>query len=98
LLCTAAVAGAQDTRNVSEPHFPAPCAVLRARLAAPAGVLSAADEAAPDTRRVQAAIDACAPGGVVDTATRKMSRAPSLARASRLCSALRPRLQRSTTT
>jgi polygalacturonase len=65
LLATAAAANAQDTRNVSEPHLPATCAVLRARLAAPRGVLSAADEAAPDTRRVQAAIDACTPGSAV---------------------------------
>lgn len=65
LLAVPATAGAQDTRNVSEPRLPPPCAVLQARLAAPRGVLSAADEASPDTRRIQAAIDACAPGSAV---------------------------------
>ena len=59
-------ARAQDTRNVKEPRLPtATCAVLTARMAAPNGVLSDADEAAPDTKRIQDAIDACGAGRAV---------------------------------
>jgi polygalacturonase len=50
---------AQDTRKVAEPVFPPSCAVLQARL-------SAADESQPDTRRIQQALDTCAPGGAVE--------------------------------
>ena len=35
---------AQDTRKVTEPRFPAPCAMLTARLEAPAGALAEASE------------------------------------------------------
>ena len=49
---------AQDTRRVAEPVFPLSCAALEARL-------SEVNEAQPDTRRIQQAIDACAPGQVV---------------------------------
>jgi polygalacturonase len=50
---------AQDTRNVVEPHFPRPCVVLRAELAASGGDLSDADERRLDTARIQKAIDSC---------------------------------------
>lgn len=53
---------AQDSRHVTEPRVPPTCATLGARLSAPGGVLGEIDEGAPDTRRIQAAIDACAPG------------------------------------
>jgi len=56
---------AQDTRRVSEPHFPAACAVLTAQLAAPQGVLPDASERTPDTARIQAAIEKCEPGKAV---------------------------------
>ena len=42
---------AQDTRKVLEPQFPPACEVLTARLAAPGGTLSDADERRPDTKR-----------------------------------------------
>ena len=57
---------AQDTRNVVEPKFPPACEVLTARLAAPGGALSDADERRPDTARLQKAIDGCAPGKAVE--------------------------------
>src|SRR5215831_19878013 len=56
---------AQDLRSVSEPRFPGACAVLSARHSAPGCTLSEASEAAPDTARIQAAIDGCAPGQAV---------------------------------
>ncbi len=56
----------QDTRNVVEPKFPAACTVLEARLAAPRGVLSDADERKSDTARLQSAIDSCPAGQAVE--------------------------------
>ena len=55
------VAGAcaQDTRTVTEPVFPPSCAVLEARV-------SAVEESQPDTRRIQQALDTCAPGRAVE--------------------------------
>src|SRR5579885_2668138 len=50
---------AQDTRRVAEPVFPPACAVIKARLAE-------VDEAQPDTRRIQRALDTCAPGQAVE--------------------------------
>ncbi len=50
---------AQDTRRVAEPVFPPSCAVLKARG-------SQVDEAQPDTRRIQEALDHCAPGHAVE--------------------------------
>jgi polygalacturonase len=50
---------AQDTRRVTEPVFPPSCAVLTARLAE-------VDEAQPDSRRIQQALDTCAPGRAVE--------------------------------
>lgn len=57
---------AQDTRVVAEPRFPASCAVLNARLSASGGRLAPADEQHLDTKRIQAAIDACDPGQAVE--------------------------------
>jgi polygalacturonase len=57
---------AQDTRSVTEPRLPPVCAVLDARLSAPAGRLPAADERRLDTARIQAAIDSCAAGHAVE--------------------------------
>lgn len=56
---------AQDTRTVTEPHVPTPCTVLKARIAAVKGVISAADERQLDTARIQAAMDTCTPGEAV---------------------------------
>jgi polygalacturonase len=64
ILCiTPAVLFAQDTRTVTEPHFPKACVVLQARLSAPGGVLSEVSENQPDTQRLQSAIDSCASSG-----------------------------------
>ncbi len=56
---------AQDTRTVTEPHYPEPCATLRAPFSAPGGVLPESAEKNPATARIQAAIDACAAGHAV---------------------------------
>jgi len=58
-------ARAEDSRHVTEPHVPPTCAALAARLSARSGALADADEDAPDTRRIQEAIDACAAGKAV---------------------------------
>jgi len=55
----------QDTRTVSEPRIPPTCVALPARLSAPKGLLSDAAEQSPDTKRIQDAIDGCAPGKAV---------------------------------
>jgi len=65
VLLAAPALRAQDRRNVTEPRFPPACAVLTARLSAPQGVLSEASENAPDTVRIQSAIDLCEPGQAV---------------------------------
>jgi polygalacturonase len=66
IICGLVLCGAlsaQDRRTVSEPRIPsAQCAVLKAGLSAPGGIL--ADETKLDTARVQQAIDACASGAV----------------------------------
>jgi polygalacturonase len=56
---------AQDTRHVTEPHFPAACTVLTAQLAAPDGVLPESSETKLDTARIQKAIDRCEKGKAV---------------------------------
>jgi polygalacturonase len=58
-------ARAEDSRHVTEPQVPPACAALAARLSAPSGALADADEDAPDTKRIQDAIDACAGGKAV---------------------------------
>jgi polygalacturonase len=57
---------AQDTRNVTEPHFPQVCTVLSAKLEAVRGVLPDASERTPDTVRIQSAIDNCQKGRAVE--------------------------------
>ena len=57
---------AQDARRVVEPHIPAPCVVLQARLAAVGGVLPADAENNLDTQRIQQAMDRCGPGKSVE--------------------------------
>ncbi|MGB9030276.1 MAG: hypothetical protein WCC27_09160 [Acidobacteriaceae bacterium] len=58
-------AAAQDTRQASEPKIPPACSTLEARLTAPSGVLSDADEQRLDTARIQQAIDRCPAGRAV---------------------------------
>lgn len=57
---------AQDARRVVEPHMPRSCVVLRARLAAPHGLISAESERDTDTTRIQQAIDQCPAGKAVE--------------------------------
>jgi polygalacturonase len=61
-------ARAQDTRNVTEPKFPASCAVLPAQVVAIDGgkTVADADEPKLDTARIQKAIDGCAKGQAVE--------------------------------
>ena len=56
---------AQDTRKVTEPHFPKPCVTLDAQLSAPGGALSDDDERNLDTERIQSAINHCKKGHAV---------------------------------
>jgi len=65
LICFAATLPAQDTRTVSEPHFPSACVALDASIAANHGVISPQDEKALDTERIQHAMDNCAAGHAV---------------------------------
>ena len=58
-------ARAQDTRNVTEPHIPAPCTTLNAQLEAHDGKLASADEQKLDTTRIQDAVDHCTAGKAV---------------------------------
>jgi polygalacturonase len=53
---------AQDTRTVTEPSIPAACSEVTAQLASRSGALNPSDESKPDTARIQAMLDACAPG------------------------------------
>jgi polygalacturonase len=64
----AAIASAQDTRHVTEPKFPASCAIVKAELAAIDGgkTIADADEAKLDTARIQKAIDGCGKGQAVE--------------------------------
>jgi hypothetical protein len=57
-------ANAQDTRTVTEPTFPAACAVLSSQLAIAAG--EPASETAFDTSRIQTALNACPTGQAVE--------------------------------
>jgi polygalacturonase len=56
----------QDRRTVLEPRIPPVCVKLEARLSAPHGILSDADEHRMDTERVQDAIDHCGEGKAVE--------------------------------
>jgi uncharacterized protein (TIGR03437 family) len=57
---------AQDTRNVTEPVFPAVCTTLAAQLSAGPLGLPAASETLFDTARIQSAMNACAAGQAVE--------------------------------
>jgi polygalacturonase len=57
---------AQDRRTVIEPHIPPVCVKLEAKLSAPQGLLSDADERRLDTERIQNAIDQCGEGKAVE--------------------------------
>lgn len=59
-------AHAQDMRHVVQPSIPPSCVVLRARISAPHGVLSAAAERHLDTERIQQAMDRCPAGRAVE--------------------------------
>jgi polygalacturonase len=56
LICAAASAATQDARRVVEPAIPAACATLTAAVF---------DESRLDTKRIQQAMDRCAPGKAV---------------------------------
>jgi polygalacturonase len=56
---------AQDTRTVTEPHIPAACVTLDAKIAAPHGEIAEKDEQQTDTARIQAAMDHCTAGQAV---------------------------------
>lgn len=64
-LALAFTSSAQDMRNVSEPHIPSACAVLRAYIAFDRGTIQPQDEPKLDTARIQGAIDSCSPGQAV---------------------------------
>jgi polygalacturonase len=63
---------AQDTRNVTEPVIPRACVVLTAQLPEH---LSTADEAKPDTARMQDALDHCPAGQAVELKSEGANRA-----------------------
>ncbi|HEY5380848.1 MAG TPA: glycosyl hydrolase family 28 protein [Acidobacteriaceae bacterium] len=67
ILLAVGVGCAQDTRVVKEPVIPRVCATLRAELVAPHGI-QAADEARPDTARLQEGIDRCGKGKALELA------------------------------
>jgi len=65
----AAPGNAQDQRTVAEPVVPPVCLKLEAQSFAAGDTLDEAVEGAPDTTRVQQAIDGCKPGNAVELAT-----------------------------
>lgn len=65
LILIAVPLAAQDTRTVTEPHVPATCTVLSAKLAADHGKIAEEDERKLDTARIQEALDHCAAGKAV---------------------------------
>jgi polygalacturonase len=65
VLFSATVLHAQDTRNVREPHIPAPCVTLHATIIATQGTIAYRDERKLDTERIQHAIDNCNAGEAV---------------------------------
>ena len=62
----------QDTRKVTEPVIPAACLKLEAKIVAAGETLIEADEARPDSARIQEAIDEfaakCKPGMAIELA------------------------------
>ena len=62
LVFTACAGYAQDTRTVTEPRVPPPCATLAPVLTSGAGNFAPADESKLDTTRIQQAMDQCGPG------------------------------------
>ncbi len=71
-LAAASAAGAQDTRQVTEPVIPATCVKLEAKMTAAGDSLAAADEERADSGRIQEAINGfstkCKPGTAVELA------------------------------
>ena len=65
LLCTSLALHSQDTRKVSEPHYPAACITLDADVAANHGVIAPQDEPKLSTGRIQQALDRCQAGKAV---------------------------------
>jgi polygalacturonase len=61
----AAISLAQDTRKVTEPVIPPACRILKAKIGRGGLSIMAKDESRPDTVRIQAAMDHCAPGHAV---------------------------------
>jgi polygalacturonase len=71
-----ALAGAQDSRTVTEPTIPAACASLSANLTVVADTtLAESDESKLDTRRIQSAIDRCGAGRAVVLKSSGLNRA-----------------------
>jgi polygalacturonase len=66
LSAIAAMATAQDTRQVTEPKIPGSCVQLSAQLRAVSDKLADADEGKLDTVRIQSALDKCKPGMAVE--------------------------------
>ena len=61
--------GAQDRRQVVEPHLPPVCTRITARLTTQGSSLAEADEDKLDSERLQAALDHCAHGRAVELAS-----------------------------
>ena len=57
---------AQDTRAISEPHFPKVCEALAAHFSSVGANPTTQNESSPDTRRIQNAIDSCLTGEAVE--------------------------------
>src|SRR5215467_13991839 len=56
----------QDTRDVQEPKIPTVCTRLEAKLAGTREARAQTVASAPDTERIQSAIDHCKPGTAVE--------------------------------
>ena len=65
LFISSSILCGQDTRTVVEPHIPAACVTLEAKIAAARGVIAPQDELKLDTERIQHAIDTCSAGKAV---------------------------------
>lgn len=63
------VAGAQDTRKVTEPKIPRTCKKLKAELRSVNNNIADSDEARLDTDRIQKAVDRCKQGMAVELTT-----------------------------